>query len=72
MSLNREPWSETRQIVATVERGVNLDLPFCIGAPKLASPAEALYTSWFIQVQLYLMGGSHRNCTEGQVGSPLG
>jgi hypothetical protein len=24
MSLNREPWSETRPIVATVARGVNL------------------------------------------------
>jgi hypothetical protein len=24
MSLNREPWSETRQIVAIVVRGVNL------------------------------------------------
>lgn len=24
MSLNREPWSETRQIVATIELGVNL------------------------------------------------
>jgi thiamine-monophosphate kinase len=33
MSLNREPWSETRPIVATVPLGVNPDLPFCIGAP---------------------------------------
>jgi thiamine-monophosphate kinase len=33
MSLNREPWSETRQIVTTVLVGVNPDLPFCIGAP---------------------------------------
>ena len=33
MSLNREPWSETRQIVATMLVGVNPDLPFCIGAP---------------------------------------
>jgi hypothetical protein len=72
MSLNRELWSETRQIVATAERGVNLDLPFCIGAPKLASPAEALYTLWVIPEQLYLTGGTRRNCTEGQVGSLLG
>jgi thiamine-monophosphate kinase len=33
MSLNREPWSETRPIVATEPLGVNPDLPFCIGAP---------------------------------------
>jgi thiamine-monophosphate kinase len=33
MSLNREPWSETRPIVATMLPDVNPDLPFCIGAP---------------------------------------
>jgi hypothetical protein len=33
MSLNREPWSETRQIVATGLLDVNPDLPSRTGAP---------------------------------------
>lgn len=32
VSLNREPWSETRQIVAAALPGVNSELPFSVGA----------------------------------------